>query len=216
MFDGNSLDKNISKNTNVYTVNNIRDIISKSRIVDSSDSSSEDFKIRVSMSNNSYSASTPIIDKSLSEINAYQYRITDTLSTTSSWIAKEVVLKEGLEADGLRVILSAYRPPGTFVDVYARFVYPENIETKSDWIKLAIADNDLYSNTSNTKDYRDFEYNLDETVYPDNYRTFQIKFVLRHGTTGTSGELDTAELSSITPDINLFPHIFDYRAIALT
>ena len=216
LFDGNSLDKNISKNTNVYTVNNIRDIISKSRIVDSSDSSSEDFKIRVSMSNNSYSASTPIIDKSLSEINAYQYRITDTLSTTSSWIAKEVVLKEGLEADGLRVILSAYRPPGTFVDVYARFVYPENIETKSDWIKLAIADNDLYSNTSNTKDYRDFEYNLDETVYPDNYRTFQIKFVLRHGTTGTSGELDTAELSSITPDINLFPHIFDYRAIALT
>jgi hypothetical protein len=38
--------------------------------------------------------------------------------------------------------------------------------------------------------------------------------VMRHGT--TDAELNTPELSSITPDINLFPHIFDYRAIALT
>ena len=217
LYDGNSLDKNISKNSNVYTMNNLREIISKSRIVDTSDSNSnDDFKIRVSMDNNSFSASTPIVDKSLSEINAYQYKITDNLSTTSSWVVKEVVLKEGLEADGLRVLLSGYRPPGTFIDVYTRFVYPENIESKSDWIKLDIADNDLYSNTSNTKDYRDFQYNLDETTYPDSYRSFQLKFVLRHGTTGTSSELTTAELSSITPDINLFPHIFDYRAIALT
>ncbi len=48
------------------------------------------------------------------------------------------------------------------------------------------------------------------------YSTFQLKFVLRHGKKGAGLELDTPELSSITPDINLFPHIFDYRAIALT
>ena len=216
LYNGSSIDKNIPKNANVYTMNNLRTVSSKSKIVNASDSTSESFKIRVAMANNSFSAASPIIDKKLSEVNAYQYHITNTLATTSSWVAKEVVLKEGLEADGLRVLLAGYRPPGTFIDVYARFVYPENIETKSDFIKLTPANPELYSNTSNTKDYREFEYDLDEVTYPDNYRSFQIKIVLRHGTTGAGNELDTPELNAIVPDINLFPHVFDYRAIALT
>ena len=112
--------------------------------------------------------------------------------------------------------MSAYRPAGTFIDVYARFIYPQNIEQVSDWIKLNSDSAELYSNTSNTRDYREFEYNLDEDTYTTEYRSFQLKFVLRHGVIGTGNELDTPELESIVPDLNLFPHIYDYRAIALT
>jgi len=38
---------------------------------------------------------------------------------------------------------------------------------------------------------------------------------MRHGANSIT-ELNSPELSGITPYINLFPHIFDYRAIALT
>ena len=214
LYNGNTIDKSIPKNANTYTHNSLRSIMSKSRIVNAADTTTEDFKVRVSMANNSYSSATPIVDKSLSEINAYEYHITNSASSTSSWISKEVVLKAGLEADGMKALVSAYRPAGTFVDVYARFVYPENIETKSAWIELDNANPDLYSNTSNTKDYREFEYNL--TNETTSFRSFQLKFVLRHGTTGSGNELDTPELGTLTPDINLFAHIYDYRAIALT
>ena len=214
------LDKTIDRNTNVYTSNNLRTIMSKSYMM--SNGLSEDFKIRVDMSNRGLSAVSPIIDATTSELFAYQYHITDTPSTSSNWITKEVILQDDLDADGMRVYLAAYRPAGTFIDVYARFVYPENVEEQGPWLKLINQNPDLYSNTSNTKDYREFQYDFpEESTSGDyalhtSYKTFQLKFTLRHGGVSNTAELDTPELRSITPDINLFPHIFDYRAIALT
>ncbi len=214
------VDKSIDKNSNVYTPNNLRTIMSKSYMV--SNSIAENFKIKVDLSNNGFTSASPIIDSKISELFAYQYHITND-NTSSTWVTKEVILEEDLDAVGMRVLLSAYRPAGTFIDVYGRFVYPENVEEQGPWLQLRNDSSDLYSNTSNTKDYRDFEYNFDEelTASPydvhTTYKTFQLKFVLRHGTTGsTTDELGTPDLSGITPDINLFPHIFDYRAIALT
>ncbi|MDA8752446.1 hypothetical protein N9M52_00400, partial [bacterium] len=216
LYNGNVVDKSIAKGQNIYTLNSLRTIASKSRIVNTADTTVQDFKIRVDMSNNAKNTVTPLVDRELSEINTYQYHIGDSVTNSSQWVSKEVVLKEGLNAVGMKVIMAAYRPAGTMIDVYARFVYPENVEEKSGWILLDNASPDLYSNTSNTKDYRQFEYNLDEDTYTDDYASFQLKFVLRHGTTGSSGELDTPELNSISPDVNLFPHMYDYRAIALT
>lgn len=216
LYNGDVVDKSIAKGQNIYTLNSLRTIASKSRVVNTADTTAQGFKIRVDMSNNAKNTVTPLVDRELSEINTYQYHIGNSVTNSSQWVSKEVVLKEGLNAVGMKVILAAYRPAGTMIDVYARFVYPENVEEKSGWVLLDNASPDLYSNTSNTKDYRQFEYNLDEETYTDDYASFQLKFVFRHGTTGSSGELDTPELNSISPDINLFPHIYDYRAIALT
>jgi len=172
-----------------------------------------------------YGASSPIIDNELSMLNCYQYKITDVPTTTSNWITKEVILNEEIVADDLEVFLSAYRPAGTIVDVYARFVYPENVDTPSDWYLLSNLDPDLYSNVSNTKDYREFHYQLLKEGSSGNgladisgwqYESFQLKIVLRHATTGVTGELGSPELNTIVPDINIFPHVYDYRAIALT
>jgi len=228
LFEGNVKDKDVPLNSNIYTQNNIRTIPSKSKIVDSGDSTVEDFSVRVHLKNNGYTATSPILDATLSELNVYQYRIDSEDDKTSQWVTKEVSLTDGLYSKGMRVLLSAYRPPGTFVDVYARFVYPENIEEQGDWMKLDNTSPQLYSNVSNTRDYRDFEYNFPEdkmlgeanavapyTLHRE-YSTFQLKFVLRHGKTGAGLELDTPELNTIVPDINLFTHVFDYRAIALT
>ena len=212
LYNGLILDKAIPANGNVYMLNSNRVMNSKSRIVNIGDESSDDFIIRVAMSNNGYKTASPILDADLSILNVYQYQITSSVDTSSSWVSKEIVLQEQLDANGLKVFMSAYRPAGTIVDAYVRFTYPTNVEVQSDWIPVVNQNPDLYSNTANTKDYRQFEYILDESIYTYAYSSFQMKFVLRHA---TEIELNANDLT-VTPSINLFPHVYDYRAIALT
>ena len=277
LYNGAAVDKSIPANGNVYNTNALRVINSTSNIVNPSLSDSNDFKIRVAMTNNGYQSATPIVDPDLSMLNAYKYKISDSGTSTSSWVTREVTLQEQLDANGLRVYLSGYRPAGTYVDVYARFVYPTDIEVQSNWIKLANSNEDMYSNPSNTLDYREYQYDLSSET--NEFSSFQLKFELRHATTteinaldlvsafpsvtrsttagnfvigttyritslgsttqaqwntaaGTSGVTysvgdtftasgpgqgnGTANSSIVSPAENLFPHIFDYRAIALT
>ena len=210
LYNGSQIDKTIPSNGNVYTTNLARNIKSKSNIVNASLSDTQDFKIRVAMNNSSFQSATPIVDSDLSMLNVYKYNIANTAALSSAWVTKEVVLAEQLDASGLKVLLSAFRPAGTFVDVYARFVYPTNVEVKSAWTLLTNSNLDLYSNPSNTKDYREFEYTLPSET--NEYSTFQLKIVLRHATTA---EINATDIT-VVPAANLFPHIFDYRAIALT
>ena len=210
LYNGAAVDKSIPANGNVYNTNALRVINSTSNIVNPSLSDSNDFKIRVAMTNNGYQSATPIVDPDLSLLNAYKYKISDSGTSTSSWVTREVTLQEQLDANGLRVYLSGYRPAGTYIDVYARFVYPTDIEVQSNWIKLANSSEDMYSNPSNTLDYREYQYDLSSET--NEFSSFQLKFELRHATTS---EINTLDLN-VSPAENLFPHIFDYRAIALT
>jgi hypothetical protein len=173
------------------------------------------------MSNSGYQAATPIVDPDLSILNVYKYKISDSSASTSSWVTKEVILQEEIDARGLRVYLSAYRPAGTFVDVYARLVYLTDAEVQSDWIKLVNSNEDMYSNQSNTSDYREFQYDLTELSNASkDYSSFQLKFEIRHATTSEINTLDLKDpLNSALPlstAENIFAHIYDYRAIALT
>jgi hypothetical protein len=83
---------------------------------------------------------------------------------------------------------------------------------QSNWIELDNQNPDMYSNSANTSDYRQFEYDLDEVANPNAYSSFQLRIVMRHA--------DLTELNAkainIVPAVNLFPHVYDYRAIALT
>ena len=75
----------------------------------------------------------------------------------------------------------------------------------------------MYSNVTNTQDYREFQYDLSSET--NDYSTFQLKFELRHA---TNAEIVANDLDSIlgsgqsVPGENIFPHVYDYRAIALT
>lgn len=214
LFNGVNELRPIAANDNEYLVNNVVRIPSKSLIVGGS-TGADAFKIRVNMTNNGFDSTTPILDETLSIIQAYEYKIdTDVDDTTKSsyYVSKEIVLSRDMSAVGLKVLLAAYRPIGTSVDVYARFVYATNAEEKTDWIQLQNANPQLFSNVSDVNDYRQFEYDLDEETYTNEYLSFQIKIVMRHMTTS---ELDALN-SSVSVDRNLFAHVYDYRAIALT
>lgn len=207
----------IPSNDATYLTNSLRKIASQSNIKSTvgGTPTEQTFVLRVAMNNNAFTTTSPIVDDDLSRVNVYQYQISDLVDSSSAYVSKKVILQESVDAVGLKVLLGAYRPPGTMIDVFGRFTYPSNAEADSDWVQLDVTTRGetLYSNASNIRDYRDFEYNLDEETYTDEFSSFQVKIVMRHA---TSDELETQGLTGITPDVNLFAHVFDYRAIALT
>ena len=209
--------RNISPKDNSYLTNEVRKITSKSNIVNpaTETESEQKFSVRITLSNDGYLTTSPIVDNDLSRLNVYQYQITELVNTSSSHVTKNVVLEEGIDASGLKVLLTAYRPPGTMIDVYAKFTYPTDAENPSDWIQLDLSEagKKLFSNASKVTDYREFEYDLDEAVNTEEFGSFKVRFVLRHA---TDNEIEEQDLEPITKDVNVFPHLFDYRAIAVT
>jgi hypothetical protein len=228
---------NMVFNNNNYL--NTSDTVIKSRsnvIVDNNGTKS--FMLRVDLSNTSTSTrdTSPTIDHEISSINAYEYfinPISDTLlesekyeygDAKSKYISKTVQLADGFDAEDLRVWLTAYRPTGSDITVFARFKAdsdPTAIENII-WTKLDVeGKTNFTSSVANRDDFKEFEYYLGSTVkgnglgaYVDgngtftyksedgvlynNYKFFDIKIVLN-----ASGQ-------------HRIPRIKDMRAIALT
>ena len=213
------LDKPIDENSDVYCTNKPRVIISKSKQIDSlgtgETSIKEDFRLRVSMSNSGFKSVTPTLDDDLSNINVYEYQINDVAGAggTANYISKEVILNPEMPAEGLKVLLEAYRPPGTVIDVYTRFILEENVDEKPDWILLTNKNPKTYSALNDQEDYREFEYNYTEPTTATPYVAFQMKIAMRHN---TAVELaGSSELDGVVLTPSLFPHISSYKAVAV-
>ena len=143
----------------------------------------------------------------------------------SRYISKKIVLADGQEAEDIKVILTAYKPSGTEVDVYCRIQNAEDPDDFSDkhYTKLTQTTSaNTISSRVNTFDYREFEYgfpsanasnlgafknsgNNDVVRYHngdgaafDTFKHFSIKIVLR---------------SSVGSHV--VPRVRDLRAIAL-
>jgi hypothetical protein len=78
-------------------------------------------------------------------------------------VSKIVTLGDGNDAEDLNVYLTAYKPAGTQIQVYAKLINasdPDIIANKY-WSPLVqVTDNALYSDTSNLSDYKEFQYTL--------------------------------------------------------
>jgi hypothetical protein len=141
------------------------------------------------------------------------------------YISKRVVLADGQEAEDIKVIISAYKPPGTDVDVFVRVQNEEDNDefrdkhyTKLDQITSSL----VFSSVTQENDYREFEYGFPSTnatslgafkfsgnnnvvryfntanAHFDTFKSFSIKVVLR------------SALGS-----HVIPRVKDLRAIAL-
>ena len=79
------------------------------------------------------------------------------------YISKRIVLADGLDAEDLRVFVTAYKPTGTFIDVYTKILNSADGEgfNDKDWTLLnQISSASVYSSSLNEEDYREFEYGL--------------------------------------------------------
>lgn len=83
-------------------------------------------------------------------------------STKSKYISKIITLAPGQDAEDLQLILSAFRPVGSDVQVWVRFLNKEDPDsiTRKVWTPLYNSSPDLYSDPSNPKDFREFVYGV--------------------------------------------------------
>ena len=122
------------------------------------------------------------------------------------------------DAEDLRVYLSAYRPFGTDVVVWAKLKHREDITPFDNipWTLLEqVSGTDNYSVLSNTNDWKEFTYNLPSSVMTgtggqfayttdtgavfESYKYFAIKIglVLKNGNTNTAVVPRVADIRSI-------------------
>lgn len=170
--------------------------------------------------------SSPVIDVESSGVKIYEYIVnndytdedTNTGDAESKYISKTVTLQENLDAEDLIVYLTAYRPSGTTIQVYAKLLSgtdPENIEDKPWTLLDGKASNPISSNV-NRNDFKEHEFHLptsapvsgaaylsngfkytDGGITYDNFKFFALKIVM----------LSTGH--------HRVPRIADIRAIAL-
>lgn len=131
------------------------------------------FAVSMSFSSSSLDTS-PVLDVNpISIITTRNLINNDTTNETtrygnavSKYISKRLSLTEGMDAEDVKVFLTAYKPTGTNVDVYAKvlnFSDGELFEDK-DWTLLEQStSNFVFSDSLNDQDYREYEYTFPAT-----------------------------------------------------
>ena len=135
--------------------------------------------------------------------------IVNTGLAAVKYITKNIVLADGQEAEDLKVLVSAYKPPGTNVDVYVRVLNAEDRDDFSDkhyTLLTQVTDTALESSIVDTDNFLEFEYGFPSSnasllgayknsgnnnviryynssnAYFDTFKTFSVKIVLRSST----------------------------------
>jgi hypothetical protein len=84
----------------------------------------------------------------------------------SKYVSKRLSLADGMDAEDVRVYLTAYKPYNTSIDVYAKILNYSDGEAfnDKDWTLLSQATNlNTYSSELNEEDYREYEYTFPST-----------------------------------------------------
>lgn len=119
--------------------------------------------------------SSPMVDTDIASVKVFEYMINNVYTNEdlfggnadSKYISKTITLQEGLEAEDLKVFLTAYKPKNTNIKVYAKFLSTDDGESLEDkvWTELDILDGNITSSLTNNEDYKELEFNL-PTIAP--------------------------------------------------
>ena len=99
------------------------------------------------------------VDEQILEINANE--VAGFGISKNRYVSKRLSLSEGLDAEDVKVYLTAYKPSGTSIEVYAKVMHATDGDSFSDksWSLLEQVTNlGVTSDSLNPKDYREFEY----------------------------------------------------------
>lgn len=107
-------------------------------------------------------AASHTVDQSLCSFTANEHKAYGI--SKNRYISKRLALADGLDAEDIRVLLTAYRPQGTEIEVYAKIMNGTDADVFSnkDWSKLVyVTGEDIRSDSLNVSDYREYEYTFD-------------------------------------------------------
>ena len=133
------------------------------------------------------------------------------------YISKVITLAEGQDAEDIKVILTAYRPPTTDVRVWIKILNGEDSDTidSRSWIELSKAgDGDgLYSSISDREEFKEYEFG-----FPTSYLTGtqgQVQYTNSQGIVMTGYKYFAVKVGLLSPNSALVPRVADLRTIAL-
>ena len=146
------------------------------------------------------------------------------------YISKVITLADGMDAEDLQVYLTAYKPPKTNVQVYAKVWNSEDPDDfdKRAWTLLTqVTSASLYSDPKNPEDYREYEFRIPNTapvsgaayspLVVDTINGDPTQYITNNGTFIGFKKYSIKVVLSVDTDDDsyLYPRINDIRAIAL-
>ena len=204
------------------------------------------FVLRMSLSNNSTSTrdTSPFIDHQISTVDIYEHLINNDITdenttvagaASSKYISRTVQLADGLDADDLKIWLTAYKPPSSNITVYAKFKNAAD-STGFDqipWTKLQAEDRTNFTSANNNRfDFKELQYSLGSTGYQADGTTVtsaataggsailesgtDFNYVDAEGAVYTNYKYFAVKIVMTSTGPHRIPRVRDMRALALT
>jgi len=195
-----------------YSTSSVNSILNNEIVIASKSSEITNMGGRKSFSANLVLSSnsgfvSPVVDVPTSSVLAYRNMITNQYYgentknglAINKYISKTITLASELDSEDLVVYIDAYRPQGTTINVYGKFLSaadPEAFDSK-DWTLLL---NDqysstLYSDSTNLSDVKEFKFSIPTSPF-STIKTGAI-------TTSNSGATVTGINTTFTTDIKI-------------
>jgi hypothetical protein len=137
------------------------------------------------------------------------------------YISQVITLADGQDAEDLRIILSAYRPPGSNSDikVYVRVSHSEDFESiyARNWIPMEPFNSEIYSSKNDRSDWREFNYKFPDSVMTAENDQEQpiIQYTNSVNTTFDGFKQYQIKIGLQSDSSAIYPRVADLRAIAL-
>jgi len=99
-------------------------------------------------------------------VQNFSEAVDNGLPILSRYISKNVILAEGQDSEDLVVFLTAYRPQGTNIKVYAKMLNAADSDPFDDksWTPMIDTSPFLFSSVANRDDYVELRFELPETI----------------------------------------------------
>uniref|UniRef100_UPI0025CC3317 hypothetical protein n=1 Tax=Methanohalobium sp. TaxID=2837493 RepID=UPI0025CC3317 len=181
-------------------------------------------EFRVEFNNTTNNRHSPALDKSRSGLITTEYFVNNNITNEDAneggeadtkYISKTVTLAEGLDAEDLRVLVTAYKPSSANVRVYAKLLNSQDSQSIDDleWQELSKTTNDTVSSSDEDKsDFIEFEYNLPDSVLTGSGGEYQYT---NDGVTYTGYKYFRIKIVLTTSNTAKSPFLKNYRAIAV-
>jgi hypothetical protein len=147
------------------------------------------------------------------------------------YISRPVELRDGQEAEDLSVFITAYKPQGTDVKVYARIHNPEDSESFSqkDFTPLRqVTSSNTFSDSVNREDFREFEFTFSANTDGQNFLASSnshaylntsnneiVAYRAKDGSIYHTYKTFSIKIVLNSTGTNIIPLVQDMRAIAL-
>lgn len=191
---------------------------------------SSDFFLQVSLDATASNQDTsPMVDFKASKAIVYTYLINNDATNeklvsgnaSSKYLTKIVTLADKMDAEDIRVILTAYKPTNSDIKVYVKLLASDDSTPFADgpWselIKLA----DVSSSAANRSDYVELSYVLDPTVQTAGNGAYivsdVVKYISADGAIHQNFKKFAIKIVMMSPNNVTVPRIKDIRALALS